>query len=57
MAISDAQGKYGSRFVFTFDVDVTSLWLGCFKFHTMKSVVARRVWGSLRSWTNVRMKR
>src|SRR5215472_3495146 len=27
----------GKRFgvCFTFDVDVTSLWLGCFKFHTM----------------------
>ena len=27
----------GKRFAvcFTFDVDITSLWLGCFKFHTM----------------------
>ena len=28
---------YGKKFAvcFTFDVDITSLWLGCFKFHTM----------------------
>jgi peptidoglycan-N-acetylglucosamine deacetylase len=34
MAITMPKGK---RFAvcFTFDVDVTSLWLGCFKFHTM----------------------